>query len=167
MLKVVYILLSLVLSVILVLLIGVGLWLHSMRVTIETTLRDTHQAIIEVTLTASNLRKASLAWEQASKAQASETTAAMLRVGAAADGLTKFISRTDDSINLTVLPTLTRSLQDQSAALLGSQKSLQDSLAELLATTTQLQKTIADADLLITDPSIKASIDNLTLAANN
>jgi hypothetical protein len=140
-------------------------WL--VKPTIETTLRDTHVTILEAGLTLKNLREASEEWKQASKDQASATTQAMYDVSAAANKLTIFVSRTDDSVNSKIIPKLSMALEQQNSALLQSQSDLQANLAQMLQATQQLQQTLSDADAVIADPKIKESLDHLATATEN
>src|SRR6267378_3288410 len=78
---------------------GMTIWFaQQVAPTIQTTLRDAHVIILEAGLTLKNLREASEEWKKASQAQAQQTTSAMSRVSAAAEGLSSFISSTDRSI---------------------------------------------------------------------
>jgi hypothetical protein len=141
--------------------------LRDARQTTMTTLRDFHTTVLEIGLTAANLRKASLAWEQSSKDQAAQTTAAMSNVSVAAGRLSTFISRTDDSMNLRLIPALTAAIEQQNASLLATQRDLQVNLSRMSQATAQLQKTLVDADAQITDPAVKESLANIAEGTKN
>jgi hypothetical protein len=145
-------------AVLLVALIGlvllVGWFLWGVHLTVETTLRDFHATVLEAGLTLKNLREASLAWEQSSKEQSANTTRAISHVDAAVVQLSSFISRTDSSINVNVLPALTQMLNDQNVALLTAQSALRADLE-------RANIVLADADAQISDPAIKQSLQNL------
>ena len=139
----------------------------SARPTITSTLRDVHVTVLEAGLTLKNLREASEAWKDASKQQALATSRAMSNVDAAVVRFTSFISRTDESVNSTLLPTFSVTLERQSAALLESQRALQENLQALLQATQQLQKTVAEAGDVVSDPHLKEALANLSEASQN
>ena len=74
---------------------------------VEPTVRDMHTTVLEAGLTLKNLKEASQSWKEASEKQTSETTQAMSNLSGAARNLSGFISRTDESLNSRVLPSLT------------------------------------------------------------
>lgn len=158
-----------------VVLLLAGIWLagelawtvHELRPNIAVTLENVDRTVIIAGAAAGNLERASRAWEQASKQQASETTRAMSSVSAAAKQLTGFISRTDNSLNAELLPTLTDTVAKQNTALLETEKQLQGNLSEMASTTQQLQTVLSHADERITDPSIKLSLDNVAESSAN
>ncbi len=137
------------------------------RPTVTSTLRDLRVTVLEAGLTLKNLREASEAWKDASKQQALATSRAMSNVDAAVVRFTSFISRTDESVNSTLLPTFSVTLERQSAALLESQRALQENLKALLQATQQLQKTVAEAGDVVSDPHLKEALANLSKASQN
>ena len=152
----------------LIILIGEISWtIHRIRPKLEVTISNIDRTVIVMGAAATHLEKAAGTWEQASKTQAEETSQAMSNVSAAASQLTTFVSRTDDSVNSLLLPTLTSSIEAQNASLLETQKELRENLYQMGQATAQLQSTLADADKIILNPNIKESIDNLNLTAQN
>ena len=133
---------------------------HELRPKLAVTITNIDRATIAAGAAAGNVEKASRAWKAASEEQASQTTKAMSSVSAAAEQLTQFISRTDNSLNSQFIPSLQTALQEENAAMLESQKSLQSNLESA-------QKVLLDADKVIADPAIKASVDNLSLSVKN
>ena len=159
---------ALALSALIALLCFIIVILHALRPTIETTARDAHTTVLEIGLTAANLRKASLAWEHASKQQAANSTAALQAATASVKSLNRFIAHTDSSVNGNLIPTLVSSVKSQSDALLESQAALRSNLQQIQAATVLLQqdllsanKTFVDADAQITDPAIKKTLANV------
>ena len=134
---------------------------------IQPTVRDLHTTVLEAGLTLKNLKEASQSWKEASEKQTSETTQAMSNLSGAARNLSGFISRTDESLNSRVLPSLTDMLTQQNSALLESQKRLQENLQSIAETTQQAQMVLVDADKVIADPNIKLAMDNLATASQN
>lgn len=141
--------------------------IHRLRPKLEVTVSNADRALIAAGAAAGNLERASRAWEQASKEQSAQTTKAMSNVSAAAKGLSLFVSRTDASVNSSLLPQITEAIRQQNAALLTSQNALQSNLSQIALATTQLQTTLADADKVIADPAIKESIDSLAFSSQN
>lgn len=127
---------------------------------INQNLKETSQTLDEV-------RKAATTWEQASKDQSSKTTKAMSDVSAAAEQFTMFVSRTDASVNGVLVPQLKTSIEQQNAALLDNQKQLQASLQNVAESSTGLQKFLTDADVQISNPQIKKSVDNVAVSTEN
>jgi hypothetical protein len=138
----------------------------SEQTTLATTLRDLHVTILEAGLTLKNLREASETWKKASQEQAANSTKATASVNAAAERLSLFVSNTDRSVNVSLLPAMTEAINRQNAALLLSQGALQENLKEMLLATRALQKTLADADAAISSPDIQRSLDNLAAATS-
>jgi len=154
-------LLAAVLAVLLALLLGAGWWLWHIRPTVETTLRDVHTTVLEAGLTLKNLREASQSWKSASAEQASATTKAMSNVSAVAGQLSGFISRTDNSLNALLVPSLNNAIVQENQSLLKTQANLQENLSQMLVATQQLQRTLAAAETQINSPDIKIAMDNL------
>lgn len=152
---------TLCLAALLLLLLALLLFWWKNKDVVHDTLRDTHQTILEIGLTAKNLREASLQWKQASGQQVMETTKAMQSVTAAAGKLSAFISDTNSSMNGSLIPSLTSSVREQNASLLESEKALHANLTDMGKATQQLQKTLADADTRITDPAIQKTMDSV------
>jgi hypothetical protein len=122
---------------------------------LNKVLRETSQTLDEV-------RKGATTWREASKEQTQKTTQAMSNVSAAAARITSFISRTDDSVNLVLLPGISKAIQEQNASLLSTQTSLQSNLNhsdKILTDTDQIVQSVA--------PKVERSVDSLTAAAQN
>src|SRR5258708_38396116 len=132
------------------LLLVAGVWiccegaytLHVLRPKLLVTVENVDRATIAAGVAASHLEKGSDIWLQASKTQATETTKAMRSVNAVAERASILLSRTDDSLNANLLPSLTKTIQDQNGALLESESFLKENL---LAS----QKLLLDADAQI------------------
>jgi hypothetical protein len=133
----------------------------------KDTLRDTHTTILEIGLTAKNLREASLTWNSASKEQALQTTKAMSNVSAAANQLSSFISRTDNSLNALLVPNINSAIVQENQSLLKTQGDLQENLLQLSKAISQSNKVLSDADAQITSPDIKIAMDNFATSSNN
>ena len=134
---------------------------------VEPTVRDMHTTVLEAGLTLKNLREASQSWKEASEKQTSETTQAMSNLSGAARNLSGFISRTDESLNSRVLPSLTDMLTQQNSALLESQKRLQENLQSIAETTQQAQMVLVDADKVIAGPELKTTLDKVATSSEN
>jgi hypothetical protein len=132
--------------------------IHRIRPKVEVTISNADRTLIIMGAAATHLEKAAGTWEQASKSQALATSQTMLNVGAAAKQLSGFISRTDSSVNSVLLPALSNSITEQSAALLVTQKELQTNLSQMGQATQQLQATLAAANAVIADPQIKETL---------
>jgi hypothetical protein len=129
--------------------------IHRLRPKLEVTLSNLDRTVIIAGAAAGNLERAARVWEQASKEQASRTSEAMSNVSAVAKDLSMFISRTDNSVNSSLLPALSQAIEQQNASLLESQKSLQANLSGMAQVMTDLQQTLGDADKVIADPKLK------------
>jgi hypothetical protein len=152
----------------LVVVFGEVAWtVHRVRPKMEVTISNIDRTVIIAGAAATHLEKAAGTWQQASKAQALETSQAMSNVSAAAGQLITFISKTDDSINSRLLPALTTSIEQQNASLLETQKELRENLSQMGQATAQLQQTLAAADAQISNPAIQESIANLAAATQN
>jgi len=116
---------------------------------------------------ATHLEKASGTWEKSSERQSTEVSKAMLNVSVAVSKFSRFISKTDNSINSKLLPSATDAINQQNSALLETQRSLQKNLLSISVATQQAQKVLVDADSQINNPAIKEGIDSLTEAAQN
>lgn len=134
---------------------------HVARSKVLATLTDADRATVIIAGAATNVEKASRAWQQASTDQSAQTTLAMSNVSAAAENLSTFISKTDNSLNSDILPSLSTSIREQNASLLKSQQSLQENLAQLSTATIQVQATLATADKVLGDPRIPESLQNI------
>jgi len=139
--------------------------INALRPKAVQALTDLDRTTVIVAGAATNIEKASRAWEQASKDQSAQTTKAMQRVSAAAGGLSSFISRTDTSVNVLLFPAVTEAIRQQNAALLTSQAALQANLAEMQKATQKLQQTLVDADKVIADPNLAEASKNLADAS--
>jgi hypothetical protein len=102
----------------------------------------------------SNLEKGARSWKENSDSQASLSTDALKRanealrnLSASAKSLDYLITSTNNSLNVSLLPSLSRAISDQNNA--------------LLATETQAISTLADADRVVANPRISESIDAL------
>ena len=148
--------------------LGEAAWtVHFLRPKIAVTVSNLDRTIIVAGAAATHLEKAAGTWEQASKAQSSETTAAMSNVSAAAKQFSFFISNTDKSVNSEFLPSLTETVKRQNDALISTQKELQASIARMGLATVEAQKVLADADAQISNPAVKESVDSLAVTAHN
>ena len=141
--------------------------IQKIRPELEVTISNVDRATIAAGAAAANVEKASRAWQQASKDQSSKTTKAMSDVSAAAEQFTMFVSRTDASVNGVLVPQLKTSIEQQNAALLDNQKQLQASLQNVAESSTGLQKFLTDADVQISNPQIKKSVDNVAVSTEN
>jgi len=131
-----------------------------LRPKVEGLVKDLDRTVLIVASAATNVEKASRAWEQSSKNQALTTSTAMSNVSAAAAELTRFISQTDKSVNSILLPTLSQAVDSQNAALLETQKDLQSNLAAA-------QKVLLDTDAQISSPDVKIALDNFAASSQN
>jgi hypothetical protein len=127
---------------------------------LNKVLRETSQTLDEV-------RKGATTWNQASKEQSTQTTQAMSRVSAVAGQLSLFVTRTDESINAHLLPTLTESIREQNASLLTNEETLTGSLKQIGETTNQAQKVLIDADAVISSPKLQETLASTAESAHN
>ena len=152
----------------LILLLGECAWaVHRLRPKLEVTVSNIDRATIAAGAAAGNLERASRTWEKSSQEQAIRTTSAMQSVDAAAKQLTLLVSRTDDSMNLSLFPTISKAIQSQNAALLDNQKALSVNLAAMSQATAALQKDLDDADRTISGPELKETLQNTADATRN
>lgn len=151
------------------LLLSLGLTWEAIRLrpTLETTLRDSHTTVLEIGLTAANLRKASLEWEKSSKAQAEQSTKLLKDSTEALTRVSLLVSHADTALNQKMIPSISTAIENEDRALLSAQTKLGSNLDAMLAATQQLQKTLADADAVIADPKVKESVDSLADATKH
>lgn len=148
------------------LVIGTTWFLWQERTTASSTLRDAHVAIIEVGLTAKNLREASMVWKKASQDQSSAITSAAQNVSAVAKQLSQSASAIEKS-STALLSELTQDASAQSTALLQNQKQFQTNLQGIQAATGELRQTLRDADKQISNPAIPETIQHIDNASAN
>ena len=152
-----------------------GIWLagefawtvHRIRPHLEVTLSNLDKTIIVAGVAATHLEKASRTWESSSQEQVLQTTKAMSNVSAAASRLSSFISRTDNSLNVLLAPSINNAIVQENQSLLKTQADLQENLLELSKAISQSNKVLSDADAQINNPAIKESVDSLAEAAQN
>lgn len=156
---------------------SVALW--QIRAKALLDLDDVHHATLEIGLTAENVRKASLAWQQASTAQSAAASAAEQRLNANLRELQLLIARTDASINGDIAPRLARaatalerSIDEQNSSLEGVEAdaskgiaSLTDQANALAPVIANLAATSANTAKLTADPAIAASLYSLQSSA--
>lgn len=148
-------------------LVGSVTWfLWHERATAEATLRDAHVVILEVGLTAKNLREASKVWKQASQDQASAVTSAMQNVNVVAKQLSQSASALEKS-STALLNELTRDANEQNAQLLVNQRQLQKNLEGIQAATGELRQTLQTANAQIGNPAIAETLQHLDEASDN
>ena len=117
--------------------------------------------------TMKNFKEASDTWKSASAEQASSTTKAMSNVSAAAARLSGFISRTDNSLNASLVPTINAAIVQENQSLLKTQADLQAELSQMAQATAEAQKVLIAAEAQINNPSLQRSVDNLALATQD
>lgn len=135
--------------------------MHVARAKVLATLTDADRATVIIAGAATDIEKGARQWKDASAEQTKQTTLAMSRVSAAAEGLSSLVSHTDSSLNSVLLPTLTDSIKSQNAALLSTEDSLQQNLLQTRSAGEQLQATLATADKVLGDPRIPESLQNI------
>jgi hypothetical protein len=140
---------------------------HSIRPKLAVTISNIDRATIAAGAAAGNLERASRAWEKASTSQAVKVTEAMQSVNAAAGSFTTFVSKTDNSLNGLLAPSLTRLVQQQNQALLESQEKLQQGLVQIAQTTQQANKTLVDLDAQLASPEIPKALESLAESSAN
>jgi hypothetical protein len=161
-------LLAVVVLVLLVFILGmVAHVVYQVGPKLDGLVTDADRTIVIAAGAATNVEKASRAWESASKDQASATLTAMQSVTAVAKQVSVFISKTDDSINSRFVPALQTSLEQQNASLLANQSQFSSEMKDMEAATQQLQKTLADADAVIADPAMKETLANAATSSQN
>lgn len=133
---------------------------YALRVTVETTLRDTHSTVLEAGLTLKNLREASNEWKNSSAAQAAYATAAAKQIQADLLTANRLLMDIDG-----LVPRF-------SDAVVHADGAIVQASAQLTATAQQMQPVFAglaqDADELgktIGDPAIKSTLENLNVAS--
>jgi hypothetical protein len=144
-----------------------ALTVHALRPHALVTLENIDRVTIVAGVTASEVQKGALAWQQASADQSKYATRALGSSQATLASLQTLVRRTDASLNGSVLPSLAASLNEQNQALSGNQARLGANLDELKTTTKALRQMVEDADGQISSPDIKASLDNLTLSSKD
>jgi hypothetical protein len=146
----------------LVVLIGEAAYtVHQMRPKVAVTVSNLDRTIIIVGAASGDLEKAARSWQAASQAQAQESTAILQESRSTLAAVRQAVTNLDTSLNGSVLPSITKTVNEQSASLLATQEELRKNLAAMQAATTQLQKTLADADKTIADPQIEVTLQNL------
>ncbi len=125
---------------------------------INLDLDEVHRATLEIGLTAENLRKASLAWQQASQSQVAATTSAQEKLNSNLDALQHLITNTNYEINEQLLPGLQSSIAQQSGSLADLEKQTAASLDDLQRSTAQLAPILANA-AIATDNAAKLTGD--------
>jgi hypothetical protein len=120
----------------------------------SSTLSNLNRTIVIASGAFTNIEKGGRAWKENSDAQAKVTTDALRSLSASAKSLDGLISSTDRSLNLSLLPSLSRAIDDQNEALKKSE-------ANIDAVVTVATATIEDADRQIANPRIAESVDNL------
>lgn len=126
----------------------------------SSSLSNLNRTIVIAAGAFSNLEKGGRAWKENSDAQVKITSAALGNLNAAAKSLDSLISSTNISLNSSLLPALASAIEDQNTALLKNQAAVGAALTEATAT-------LADAGKLVSDPALKASIDNLSDASKS
>jgi hypothetical protein len=139
--------------------------IQRIRPKLEVTITNIDRATIAAGAAAGNLEKASRSWQAASESQSKLSTAVLASTRETLASLQTLARRTDASLNDSVLPVLAGAVAHQDQALLESQKQLQQNLSQMGQATAEAQKVLADADVQISNPAIKESLDGLAEAS--
>jgi hypothetical protein len=124
------------------------------------TLADFRRTIVIAANAATDVQKGAEIWKKQSDEQSKQSTQALTNLNAAAKSLDSLITSTNSSLNVSLLPSLSRAIDDQNEALKKSE-------ANIDAAVTVATATLADADKIVADPAIKASLDNLSAASKS
>jgi hypothetical protein len=116
----------------------------------KQTFTELNRFTLEAELTARNLREASGAWKDASKQQTQMIAETGGRVGVLLADSDALVRRTDETLNGKIGP--------QAAGLLAAANGTVNGLTTATAVAT---KTLADADRVVTDPAITATVTNM------
>jgi len=145
----------------------VGYTVHLLRPHLLVTLQNVDRTVIIAGGAATNLEKASRAWELQSSAQAKAVTRAMNQVSSAANELEQTaaivavdIDTTSKNINQRILPGLDQALNQQNTLLIGNQRRLQRDLD-------QLNQVLVDSSNRINDPNVAGTLAHLNETAAN
>src|SRR5258708_15272393 len=157
------------------LLLVAGVWLccegaytlHVSRPKLLVTVENVDRTVIVAGVAATHFEKASKTWESSSQEQALQTTKAMSSVSVAAGRLSSFISRTDDSLNVLLAPSINNAIVQENQSLLKTQADLQGNLLELSKAISQSNKVLNDADAHINSPDIQLTLDNVATSSAN
>lgn len=141
--------------------------LHKLAGKATLTVENVDRAAIAAGAAAGNVEKASRAWQDASEAQTKLVAKTFINVNRAVVSANVFLRSTNKQLNSQLLPALSNAVNQQNEALLINQHRLGDDLSQISQATTSLQGTIADGQVILTDPAIKQSLENLALAAQN
>lgn len=115
-------------------------------------LTDANRTVIIIGATATNVEKASRAWEKSSQEQASQTTMAMSNVSAAAKQLTTSISSVE---------------QSTSGLLWSTQSAITQQNAELSETQQILRQSLNSANALLANPKWDETLGGLAATLTN
>jgi hypothetical protein len=135
--------------------------LHTIRPKVLLTIENVDRTVIVVGAAAGDVEKGAREWQQASSAQIKAVSQVSSNVSVAAARLGSLISRTDNSLNSSLIPSTVAALNQQNAALLTNQEQLQANLIALRSATESLQRTISDADKQVSSPDISRSLASL------
>lgn len=136
------------------------------RAQFESDARRVSALIARTEQTLQSMDKGAKTWEQASKAQAAESTAVLLETKETLAKVQLLVKDSDATL-ITLRSATISAIEHQDQSLLETQTQLRQSLSEMTLATSQLQKTLADADKTISDPKIQESIANLADATHN
>ena len=139
--------------------------LYELRPTLESTLRDTHVTVLEIGLSAKNLREASAEWKRASAAQAQQATETEKQAAKSLRDLDAMIRRTDGSVNDDFLPKASAALQRTSELQQRASDDLDLATQRTLPALDNLGKATASAADLFADPHIRESLVRLDEAS--
>ncbi len=151
---------ALVLASLIVLAWAVILTIHVFQPKAEAFVRDAHVTVLEIGLTAKNLREASVDWKAASKAQVAYVTKTERAASKSFADLDATIKRADESLNGEVLPTLAQSIFDADVSVQRVSHSAESTLSGVDDVTRELA-----ADL--GDPAVRQSLSHIETASAN
>src|SRR5271168_1158584 len=120
----------------------------------SASLTNLNRTIVIAAGAFTNIEKGGRAWEKNSDAQAKQSTETLTNLNAAAKSLDSFVTSTDKSLNLLLLPSLSRAINEQNEKLLESWRSVDAAGIEATAM-------LADADRVVANPRLPEAVDNL------
>jgi hypothetical protein len=135
--------------------------LYEARPVIKTTLRDAHITVLEIGLSAKNLREASAEWKKASEAQAQQATETERQAAKSLRDLDAMIQRTDRSVNDELVPRLVAAAEAAGNLTNSAASGLQDTVEGLRPTLGNLARASTAAADTLSDPHIGNALRNL------
>jgi hypothetical protein len=127
---------------------------------------DLDRTVIIVAGAATNVEKASRAWELTSKLQALEATSVLTATKNSLVSMQTDVHSVAASANSLILLT-SKAIDHQDQSLLESQADLQANLKAMLLATQTLQSTLSDVDKQVTSPDIQKTLDGVAASADN